>query len=255
MKAREDLLGSEGGVGSQIRINGRSYQVIGLLRRVGQQLLGDSSELDEQVWIPITTLLAMGPRYGVDTEIADMILFRYPGRHTYQAAKAEARAILAERLRVSPEDDEAIYVLSAADALRQMPLEEIKGLFFILAVTTLLIGGVGVMNMMLDSVHDRRSEIGVRLAVGARRRDVIAQFFLETAAVTGTGGLSGILLGVAACLLLGSFEVPDLIPVPVLQWPVVVVGLVVMVRVGLAAGVIPAWRAARVDPSEILRVD
>ena len=118
-----------------------------------------------------------------------------------------------------------------------------------------MIGGVGVANMMLDSVQDRRSEIGVRLAVGARRRDVILQFFLETATVTGTGGLFGILLGVAACLLLGSLEVPDVIPLPVLQWPVVAVGIAVMVGVGFAAGMIPAWRAARVDPAEIMRVE
>jgi len=252
-KVRARLLGSQGQVGSHIRINGRSYEVVGLMERVGTQLWRDRSEIDEQVWIPITTLLALGPRYGTDKWIVDNLLYRYPGRQAYEAAKAEVRAILAERLRVSVGDDEAIQVASAAEVLRQIPLDQMRGVFLILAVTTLVIGGVGVMNMMLDSVQERRTEIGVRLAVGARRRDVVLQFFLETLAMTGVGGLAGIALGVLSCLALGAFETPDLIPIPLLQLPVVGVAFAVMALVGVAAGVVPAWRASRVDPSQILR--
>ncbi len=255
VKARDRLLGAEGRVGSTVRIHGNRYEVIGLLERVGTQLWRDSAEIDEQVWIPITTLLAIGPRYGIDDEITDMILFRYPGRHAYDAAKREVRSILAKRLRVSTRDEEAIHVVSAADALKQIPIDDMQGLFLILAVTTLVIGGVGVMNMMLDSVQERRSEIGVRLAVGARRRDVVAQFFLETVAMTGIGGLAGVGLGIAGSLALGSLEVPDVVPIPVLQGWAVATAVGVMTGVGVLAGLVPAWRAARVDPSLILRVE
>lgn len=98
-------------------------------------------------------------------------------------------------------------------------------------------------------------EIGVRLAVGARRRDVLAQFFLETFTVVALGGLAGVALGVAGCALLAGFQVPDLIPIPVLSADVVFLALGVMGAVGLAAGVVPAWRASRVDPAVTLRME
>jgi putative ABC transport system permease protein len=126
---------------------------------------------------------------------------------------------------------------------------------FVLAATTLLIGGIGILNMMLDSVHERRQEIGVRLAIGARRRDIVAQFFAETLTVTSLGGLVGIALGAGGCLLLGRLELPELIPVPILDARIVLLALGVMGAVGLAAGVIPAWRATRVDPAETLRME
>jgi ABC-type antimicrobial peptide transport system permease subunit len=125
----------------------------------------------------------------------------------------------------------------------------------ILAIGTLLIGAVGVVTMMLDSVHQRRSEIGVRLAVGARRRTVIGQFFLEAFMITGLGGLIGLAAGLLAYAALSQLEVPDLIPVPILQWNVVVMALVVVILTGVFAGVVPAWRASKVDPALTLRME
>jgi putative ABC transport system permease protein len=111
------------------------------------------------------------------------------------------------------------------------------------------------MNMMLDSVHERRREIGLRLAVGARRRDVVAQFLAETLCVSLLGGLTGAALGVGSCLVLGALELPELAPVPVLRADTVVAALSIMVFVGVAAGVVPAWRAAGVDPANTLRME
>jgi len=253
--ARERILGPGGGVGSRLSIGGRSYEVVGILDRVGTQLWRERSELDDQVWIPLTTLLAERSPNATGEPPVDHLIFRFPGRGQYEAASREVRHLLARRLRVAPEDEEALYVVSAEEALAQIPLEEMQGVFLILAVATLGIGGVGVMNLMIDAVHDRRAEIGVRLAVGARRREVVAQFFLETVAATGVGGLLGVAFGVAGSLAMGAFEVPDLIPVPELRPDIVALALAVMGGVGAAAGVIPAWRAARVDPAEILRAE
>jgi putative ABC transport system permease protein len=229
---------------------------VGFLAPVGTQLWRDrATELDEQVWIPLTTLLAAGPRYGTDEEIVDTIVMRARDRQSYDALKREVRAVLSRRLGVSPRDEEAIFIMSPLDMLRQLPLDQLGGVLFMLGATTLLIGGVGILNMMLDAVQDRRQEIGVRMAVGARRRDILGQFFLEALVITGIGGLLGLLLGVAGCGLLARLEAPDLIPIPILKLEIIWLAIGVMSFVGFASGLIPAWRAARVDPSETLRAE
>jgi putative ABC transport system permease protein len=255
-EARERLLGAHGGVGSRIRISGQSFEVIGLLAHVGTQLWQDGpSALDEQVWIPLTTFFTFGPRFGNDPDVVESILLRIKDRTKRTAAERELRAVLAERLRISVTDEEAIRVASPLDALEKIPLDEMRGLLVTLGAKTLAIGGIGILTMMLDSVQERRQEIGIRLAVGARRREVLGQFFLETFAITSLGGILGIALGLAGCALLASLETPDLIPVPIVQWQTIALALSVMMSVGLVSGIFPAWRASRVDPSITLRVE
>ena len=254
-KVRRRLLGPEGRVGSWVRIAGKPFQVVGYHERVGTQLSRDRLEIDEHVWIPITTMQANWPRWWTDEFVVTKILYRMSDRSLLLDTEREVRAILADRLGVASDDDEAVGIWSSVKMLNRFPLEQMRGLMFILAAATLLIGGIGVLNMMLDAVHERRQEIGVRLAVGARRSDVTAQFFLETLTICLLGGLIGAALGIGGCLLLGSFEVDDLVPVPTLSFGVVAVALGVLVFVGVAAGVIPAWRAAQVDPAETLRMD
>jgi putative ABC transport system permease protein len=124
----------------------------------------------------------------------------------------------------------------------------------ILAVGTLVIGGIGVMNMMLVSVNERQREIGLRLAVGARRRDVVLQFLIETLVITGVGGSVGLAGGLLGCFALGQVQ-SDLVPVPVVVPEVAVLALVVTAVVGVVSGTGPAWRAAGVDPAESLRAE
>lgn len=169
--------------------------------------------------------------------------------------EAHGERVFGERLRVAAADEEAILTASPLDALRQLPLDQMRGLLFVLGAATLVIGGVGILNMMLDAVQERRQEIGVRLAVGARRREILGQFFLETFAITGLGGLAGLALGLAGCWGLARLETPDLIPVPIVRWQTVALALGVATGIGLAAGLVPAWRAARVDPSLTLRAE
>jgi putative ABC transport system permease protein len=254
-KTRRRLLGAEGGVGSWIRLAGRPFQVVGLLQRVGTQLSRDRLEIDEHAWVPISTVQAHWPRWWTDEFVVTKILYTMPDRHLREETEAEVRSILAERLGVSADDEEAVPIWSSVEMLNELPLDQTKGLLFVLAAATLLIGGIGVLGMMLDSVHERRSEIGVRLAVGARRRDIIAQFFVETFAIMSLGGLVGAAAGIGGCLLLGNLDVPDLIPVPVLSPQIVLLALGILSGVGVAAGVIPAWRAAQVDPASTLRME
>jgi putative ABC transport system permease protein len=252
-KIRARLLGPDGRIGSWIRIAGKPFRVIGFLEPVGTQLSRDRMEIDEQVWVPITTLHANWPRWWTDDFVVTKILYRMPDRQMMEESEREVRAILADRIGVGSDDEEAVGVWSSLKMLNQLPLDQTTGLLFILAATTLLIGGIGVLNMMLDAVHERRQEIGVRLAVGARRRDVVLQFFVETLTICLIGGVLGALLGVGACLWLGSLDFPDLVPVPTLRPGIVVTALGVLAGVGVTAGVIPAWRASRVDPAVMLR--
>jgi putative ABC transport system permease protein len=254
-RARRRLLGAEGAIGSRIRLDGQPFEVIGVLEEVGTQLHRDRLEIDDQIWVPLSTLQYHWPSDWTDEVVISRILYRIPSRHLIDETEAEVRAILAGRLGTAPSDREAIRALSSAKALSRLPLNEIKGFMLLLAVSLLAIGGVNLLNMMLESVHERRQEIGIRLAVGARQRDVVGQFFLETFLVTLVGGVAGLALGIAGCLLLGMLDVPEIIPVPVLRVGIVVTALVVVVVVGIAAGVIPAWRAARVDPAYTLRLE
>jgi putative ABC transport system permease protein len=255
-RLRQRLLGSTDGVGATIRVRGQPFTVVGLLAPVGTQLWRDNGEeIDDQAWIPLTTLFVLDPRPGRDDDVVDSIVMRLGRRQDYDALKTEVRAILAQRLRVAPTDAEAMLMGSPLDLLRKIPLDQTAGLLLILGSATLLIGGVGILTMMLDAVQERRQEIGVRLAVGARRRDILGQFLLETFAITGIGGVVGLGLGVGGALALARLHVPDLVPVPILKTWIVVVAVGVMTAVGVAAGVVPAWRAARVDPALTLRAE
>jgi putative ABC transport system permease protein len=252
---RRRLLGPEARLGTWIRIGGIPFEVVGLLAHVGTQLSGDRLWIDEQVWVPISTVQTLWPRPWSDEPVVTKIVYRMRERRLMDETEREVRAILASRLRVAPDDTEAIGIWSSVKMFNRLPIEQMRGLLFVLAAATLGIGGIGVMNMMLDSVHERRREIGLRLAVGARPRDVVAQFLAETLCITAIGGLAGAALGVGSCLALGALELPELAPVPVLRADTVLAAFGILTAVGVAAGVVPAWRAARTDPATTLRME
>lgn len=249
--ARQRLLGPRPAVGQRVDLNGCSFTVIGLLDRVGTQLSRNRTETDEQIWIPLTTAQTM-----TDRDQVDVIVARPTARRYNEDLKRQVRTVLARRLHVSPSDEEAVFIISMIDILSGFDsvFTFLTSFLVVLAITTLFIGGIGVMNMMLVSVNERRREIGLRLAVGAQRRDVVGQFLVETLVITLVGGLSGLSIGILGCAVLG-FLPKELIPVPVIVPQVVVLALVVTLVVGVVSGIGPAWRAASVDPSETLRVE
>lgn len=252
---RRKLLGAHGGIGSYVRLNGIPFQVVGVLSRVGLQLNRDGFLIDDQAWVPISTFQASWPRWWTDEPVIDYILYRARDRHLYETTRDELRAILADQLGVPRSDEEAIGGWSPMHMLNKMPLDQMRDLMFIIAITMLVIGGVGILNMMLDSVHERRQEIGIRLALGARRRDVLLQFFLETFVVSFLGGGLGVAIGILSCLGLGGLDVPDLVPIPELSMRMVAIAVGVMTFIGFASGLLPAWRATRIDPALTLRME
>jgi len=262
-RARERLLGAEGRVGSWVRIDGASFQVVGVLERVGTQLSRDGAEIDDQLWVPLSVHVALWPNPWLPVEMLSSILARAKDRDRIDAAEGEMRRVLADRLGVAADDEEAVPIFSPVKMLRRIPIDQQNGLNLLIALTTLLVGGIGILAMMLDSVQERRAEIGVRLALGARQRDVLLQFLWEGVAIVVLGGALGVALGAGGALFLGSdafrsgipAPLRDLVPVPELSAAVVLLAVVAMAVVALTAGVVPAWHAARIDPAETLRVE
>jgi putative ABC transport system permease protein len=250
-------------VGDWIRIGGTPFRVVGRMQRVGTQLARDGPLIDEQIWVPMSTHQTLWHNPFVADDVVDQILVRMKDKRRLEETKAEVRAILAERLRVPKDDDEAILMFSPEEVLQNIPLEQQNVLYVLIGGTTLAIGGIGILALMLDAVRERRREIGVRLAVGARPRDVLAQFFLEAVLLVAIGGAVGVAIGVGGALLLASdafrnnipIDLRDLVPAPQLSPDIVITALSVMAFVALFAGVVPAWRAMKVDPALTLRAD
>lgn len=253
--ARRDLLGPGGRLGDRFRIDGKPFEVVGFLDRLGTQFGRDGEEIDDQVWVPITTHFAFWSADYTDDDVVTSVLYQMPHKSLAQETEAELRRLLAERIGVSPTDDEAIVGWSPVEMLKSLPLDQQDGVMYALSAATLVIGGIGVLNMMLDSVRQRRREIGIRLAVGGRRRDILVQFFLETLTIVGFGGALGVALGVGGCQALAVLDLPDLVPVPELSAGVLLMALGTMGGVGLFAGMVPAWLASRIDPALTLRTD
>jgi putative ABC transport system permease protein len=166
-------------------------------------------------------------------------------------AVEEIRDLLRRRRKVEFGKPDNFGISTSEQIITQF--QAITGGVFALMVAIssvgLLIGGIGVMNIMLVSVTERTREIGVRKAIGARKRDIIVQFLIEAATLTGMGGLVGILIGSGIALLIKTI-MPTYIP----TWAPIV-GFVVSVGLGLVFGLWPAWKAARLNPIEALRYE
>ena len=251
------LFGVKNPIGQRVRLAGELFVVVGLTARPARiRRPGEGVAAASQVFIPIS---ADRQRYG------EMMFFGTEGSLTFEKVEV-SQAILQMR------DEDA--VLAAAPIVRQLlnrfhdrpdfeikvPLEEIEQkkaqarlwnyMFFAIAAVSLIVGGIGIMNIMLASVTERTREIGVRRALGAKKRDIVAQFLVESVALTMLGGILGILVGALAvpAVVRWVLELEA-----VVEWPTLAVPFGMAVIVGLVSGLYPAMRAARLDPIEALR--
>src|SRR5437868_5626427 len=234
-------------LGKAILIDGVSYEVIGVLEPRKGQLVKDQSA-DKAVLVPYRTYKKHLPMD--DENLVGAVA--YPGRMA--EAEDQIRGVLRRRRNVPYSRPDNFGISSAqqiADQFRQITAS-VALLISVISSIGLLVGGVGVMNIMLMSVTQRTREIGVRKAVGARRRDVIWQFLTEAIVLTGAGGVIGVLLGGGISLLI-NLAVPSL-PSSIPLWAVVL-AVGVSMGVGLAFGMYPAIKAARLDPVEALRYE
>ncbi len=241
------LLGSGPGIGRTFVLAGESWSVVGVqpLRKGG--FFGENRN-DNMIFVP----LRAAERRFSEAEATVLYVRAKPGQR--DAARLETEAILRRLRRLGPEEDDD-FNLSTADQIIRT-LDQVSAAIglatFALAAVSLLIGGIGIANVMVIAVTERTREIGVRRALGARRAEVLRQFLLEAAFLSGTGGLAGVLLASLLGFLITLFAPGFSAVAP--AWAVVS-GLGASVLTGIVAGYLPARRAAFLDPVEALRYE
>ncbi len=240
----ESLFSQSDPIGKQILINGHPFTVLGVTEKSKSGFL--SSQVDNSVIIPYRTFHKIMP--WEDKHV--LFIQAEPGM--LSMALDETEGLLRNRRGVKPTESNNFDLTTSDRFIEQFDsITSTMGLIIIaISGIGLLVGGIGVMNIMLVSVTERTREIGIRKAVGATKMSIVIQFLFEAMALTGVGGVFGIVLAIALSYLIISF-IPDL-PAAIPIWAVIT-GLSVSIGVGLVFGVWPAQKAARLDPIEALR--
>ena len=240
-------------VGENIKINEVNFRVIGVMEVKGGSGFNDR---DDQIFIPITTAQRrLFPARRADGQMrVDVIFAEVINEDRQEAAILQLQTVLRQMHNVSFRDEDDFTVLSRDEIAGAFAeVTEILTLFLgVIAGISLLVGGIGIMNIMLVSVTERTREIGLRKAVGAKAKDILWQFLVEAIVLALVGGLIGLIIGVGGAQLIANLsENLD----PTVDWGAVAGGIMVSATIGLLFGVYPAARAARLNPIEALRYE
>ena len=253
-KVAEDLFGSDDPIGQRVKIKGKRFTVIGVLEAKGGAFMGVS--MDDIVVTPIATfqtkLFTQRTATGEDT--IQSIAVQVASAEAIDGAIEEIEAVLRKRHRIAEGEEDDFAVISQEQILGM--LQEVTGVFTLflgaIAGISLLVGGIGIMNIMLVSVTERTREIGIRKAVGAKRRDILIQFLLEASILSLVGGSIGIIGGWVLSRLISQIEIGGMTIHSVVSPDIVILAISVSVFIGLASGIYPAMRAARLNPIDAL---
>ena len=241
------LFGSQDPVGAQIRLQNISCQVVGLLESKGQSSMGNDQ--DDLVVIPLRTFQR---RISGNQDVSMIQVSVRDGISTARVQQDMER-LLRERRHLSAKDENNFNVMDMKEisSMLTSTTKVLTALLSAVAAVSLLVGGIGIMNIMLVSVTERTREIGIRLAIGAFEREVLTQFLVEAAVLSSFGGLIGIVLALFVSILLASIlQVPF-----IFNTSIVVIAFAFSTAVGLVFGYFPARKAARLDPIEALRYE
>jgi putative ABC transport system permease protein len=244
---RKKLFGGQEALGEKIRLQKLSCEIIGILDGKGQNTMG--MDQDDIVVIPLS---AYQRRIAGNQDVALIQISIQQGAST-EKAQRDIGQLMRERRHLSPSDDDNFNVMDMKEIAKMLTgtTQLLTALLSAVAAVSLLVGGIGIMNIMLVSVTERTREIGVRLAIGALEREVLMQFLVEAVVLSSFGGLIGIVLALAGSLWLAGF-----LGVPfIFNAGIVIVAFLFSAAVGVIFGYFPALKAARLDPIEALRYE
>ncbi|MBN1509128.1 MAG: ABC transporter permease [Sedimentisphaerales bacterium] len=242
---REKLFGAQDPLNNRIRLGALSFQVIGLLEAKGQNSMG--MDQDDIVLLPLRTFQR---RIAGNHDVSLIQVSVQDGVST-EKVQRDIRLLMRSRRRLATSEDDNFNVMDTKEISRMLTgtTTMLTGLLGAVAAVSLLVGGIGIMNIMLVSVTERTQEVGTRLAIGALEREVLMQFLVEAVVLSSSGGLFGILLGLSA-----SFALKNALMVPFVFDPtIVLIAFVFSAAVGVVFGYFPALKAARLDPIDALR--
>ena len=251
----EDLFDrTDGLIGETVRVSGQPFRVVGILKKEGGADFGNSP--DDQILVPLTTAQARLLPRNVKGEV-DIIYVSAISSEAVTSAEDEITTILRDRHKIKLEEND-FYIVN-----QELLLDfasTVTGVFTIflggVAGISLLVGGIGIMNIMLVSVTERTKEIGLRKAVGAKKKDILIQFLIESSLLSAIGGIVGIFLGWLLSLGIGRIAAAnDFLLNPSITINAVLLATLFSATVGLFFGIYPANRAARLEPIEALRTE
>ena len=244
---KESYFPYESPIGKTLEIGGREFRVIGLLQKREQLFGGGGGNNDQSnvVYMPMGAALRLKPYAD------DLFILAVARENFLTEGKDQVQDLLRVRRKVAFGEKNNFSMETADSLISQFQSITLYArlAMIVISMVGLMIGGIGVMNIMLVSVTERTREIGIRKALGARQNDILLQFLIEAATLTGFGGLLGLLIGWILTLLI-ALVFPSYVP-----WWAPVAGFFASVGIGVIFGLFPAWKAARLDPIESLRYE
>jgi putative ABC transport system permease protein len=252
-KLAQNLFGEDGAkkaVGQHVQIDGIPFLVVGVMQKKNQDS-SYSGRDEDKASIPLTTFRAL---YG--QQHLDNVVFQVADPDDVEAAKESFVRVLAERYDFDPSDKEAVQMWDTTEQLKFLDAFFLGFNLFlgIVGALTLVVGGIGVSNIMNVVVEERTKEIGVKMALGARKRYVIGQFLFETLLLTGIGGTLGLGIAAGIARVMGMLPLTEFVGTPVISLQVAAITAVILGAIGFLAGWFPARTAANLNPVEALRL-
>jgi len=260
-KAYRQLFPGQPAIGATVLVKSVPYSVVGVLQEKKQNS-NYSGPDNDYLFAPYSAVSRdfpppEKPGAGITRGYLDDIVFEVANPEEHEAAVLQVRRAIGRVRHFDALDKDALFIWDTMDGAKQLAkIFGVVTLFFgCVAIVTLCLGGIGVMNIMLVSVTERTREIGTRKAMGATKRDILRQFFAESAMLTVVSGIVGLTFGMGTCFLMTAVPLPDFVPHPIVSPISIVLSVLTLSLITVTAGMYPAQRAADMTPVESLRYE